>query len=149
MAKSKTAYRTIGEVEKLLGIKQHVLRHWEDRIDEVQPLRRGTKTRLYRPEDLALLAGIKILVNDDGLTLKGVQKIISQNGVNFVAERSNFSLSDMARDSNTDRGESISKPIVSADDGGKMSTMTESENLKSIHDRLERLLNQMKIEIQP
>lgn len=74
--KSDTAFRTISEVSSDLGVPQHVLRFWESRFSQIRPLKRGGGRRYYRPEDVVLLKRIKALLYTDGLTIKGVQKLL-------------------------------------------------------------------------
>ncbi len=76
--KSDSAFRTISEVSDDLGVPQHVLRFWESRFSQIKPLKRGGGRRYYRPEDLALLKRIKSLLYTDGLTIKGVQKLLRE-----------------------------------------------------------------------
>ena len=71
------AYRTIGEVSKLLGIKPHVLRFWEHNFKQIAPLKRRGGRRLYSESDITLLRRIKELLHKDGYTIKGVQKYFS------------------------------------------------------------------------
>ena len=99
MSKSAQAFRTIGEVEKILGLQQHVLRYWESQIPEIQPVRRGGRSRLYRPEDTRLLAGIKKLISEDGLTIQAVQKKLKEDGVESVASPDpiDFNVQPLAR----------------------------------------------------
>ncbi len=75
--KSANAFRTISEVSSELNLPQHVLRFWETKFNQVRPLKRGGGRRYYRPEDIALLGQIRGLLYDDGYTIKGVQKIMS------------------------------------------------------------------------
>lgn len=79
--KSPNAFWTIGEVADDLGVPQHVLRFWETKFSQVKPLKRGGGRRYYRPEDVALLRRIRVLLHDDGLTIRGVQKLLSERGV--------------------------------------------------------------------
>ena len=81
--KSPEAFRTISEVSNDLSLPQHVLRFWETRFAQIKPMKRGGGRRLYRPDHVALLRGIKALLYDDGLTIKGVQKIFKEQGVKF------------------------------------------------------------------
>lgn len=74
--KSDAAFRTISEVAKELDVPQHVLRFWETRFAQVRPLKRGGGRRYYRPEDVNLLKRIQTLLYSDGLTIKGVQKLL-------------------------------------------------------------------------
>jgi len=82
--KSPAAFRTISEVSEELGVPQHVLRFWETKFSQVRPLKRGGGRRYYRPEDLALLGRIKGFLYDDGYTIRGVQKILRDNGTKAI-----------------------------------------------------------------
>lgn len=75
-SKSASAFRTIGEVAEALGVAQHVLRFWETRFPQVQPLKRGGNRRYYRPADVALLLDIHRMLHAEGYTIKGVQKLL-------------------------------------------------------------------------
>lgn len=85
MEKSAEAFRTISEVADLLDTPAHVLRFWESRFSQVKPVKRAGGRRYYRPADLALLGGIRKLLHDDGMTIRGVQKILREKGVRHVA----------------------------------------------------------------
>ena len=85
--KSETAYRSISEVASSLNVETHVLRFWETKFDIIQPLKRAAGRRFYRPEDVQLIAGIQCLLHEDGLTIKGVQKIIRDHGADYVCAR--------------------------------------------------------------
>ena len=78
--KSPEAFRTISEVSKDLSLPQHVLRFWETKFVQIKPIKRGGGRRYYRPEDVDLLKGIKNLLYNDGYTIRGVQKVIRENG---------------------------------------------------------------------
>lgn len=84
MDKSPDAFRTISEVADELDLPQHVLRFWETRFSQIKPLKRGGGRRYYRPADLDLLRGIQHLLYEEGYTIKGVQKILRENGVQFA-----------------------------------------------------------------
>jgi DNA-binding transcriptional MerR regulator len=84
MDKSPEAFRTISEVAEALDVPPHVLRFWETRFAQVKPVKRGGGRRYYRPEDVKLLRGIRGLLYDDGMTIKGVQKILRERGVRHV-----------------------------------------------------------------
>ena len=84
--KSPDAFRTISEVASELDLPQHVLRFWESKFVQVRPLKRGGGRRYYRPEDVDLLRGIRHLLHADGYTIKGVQKLIKENGIRAVVE---------------------------------------------------------------
>lgn len=88
MSKSPDAFRTISEVAEWLGIQTHVLRFWESKFTQIKPVKRAGGRRYYRPADMLLIGGIKRLLHDDGLTTKGVQKILREKGVSYVSELS-------------------------------------------------------------
>ncbi len=96
MEKSAEAFRTISEVSELLDTPAHVLRFWESRFSQVRPVKRAGGRRYYRPNDLALLGGIKKLLHEDGLTIRGVQKILKEQGVRHVAAFSAVDLTGAA-----------------------------------------------------
>lgn len=76
--KDDGALRTIGEVARALGIKQHVLRYWEQQFAQLQPLKRSGNRRYYRPADIALIERIDRLVNREGYTLKGAKAALRE-----------------------------------------------------------------------
>lgn len=86
VAKSAEAFRTISEAAKELDVPQHVLRHWEEVFGQVRPMRRAGGRRYYRPLDIDLLRGIRVLLYDQRYTTKGVQKIFKDEGVKYVSE---------------------------------------------------------------
>ena len=85
MDKSAAAFRTISEVAEHLETPAHVLRFWESRFPQIKPVKRAGGRRYYRPSDVALLTGIKRLLHDEGMTIRGVQKILREQGVRHVA----------------------------------------------------------------
>ena len=87
--KSPEAFRTISEVSKDLSLPQHVLRFWETKFVQIKPIKRGGGRRYYRPEDIELLKGIKYLLYNDGYTIRGVQKVIKENGAIKIISKSN------------------------------------------------------------
>ncbi len=86
MAKSAEAFRTISEAADELDVPQHVLRHWEEVFGQVRPMRRAGGRRYYRPLDIDLLRGIRVLLYDQRYTTKGVQKIFKDEGVKYISE---------------------------------------------------------------
>lgn len=85
MEKTAEAFRTISEVAEDLDLPQHVLRFWETRFAQIRPLKRGGGRRYYRPEDIDLLRAIRRLLYGEGYTIKGVQKILKEQGARGVA----------------------------------------------------------------
>lgn len=82
--KSPDAFRTISEVAEDLDLPQHVLRFWETRFTQIKPLKRGGGRRYYRPDDVALITGLKTLLYGQGYTIKGVQRILKEQGPRYV-----------------------------------------------------------------
>lgn len=87
IAKSSQAFRTIAEAAEELDVPAHVLRFWEGKFTQLRPLKRAGGRRHYRPDDMALLRGIRALLQEDGYQLKGVQKLLRDEGVGWVRER--------------------------------------------------------------
>ena len=85
MEKSPEAYRTIREVADSLDLPQHVLRFWETRFPQIRPLKRAGGRRYYRPDDIERLRLIKRLLYDEGYTIKGVQKLFKEQGVQALS----------------------------------------------------------------
>ena len=83
--KAPDAFRTIGEVAAWLGVSAHVLRFWETKFPQIKPVKRAGGRRYYRPQDMALLGGLKQLLHEDGLTIRGAQKVLREKGVKAVA----------------------------------------------------------------
>src|SRR5947208_11882621 len=84
MKKAPNAFRTISEVAEDLDLPQHVLRFWETRFVQIKPMKRGGGRRYYRPDDVDLLRGIRHLLYSEGYTIRGVQRILKDEGIRFV-----------------------------------------------------------------
>jgi DNA-binding transcriptional MerR regulator len=100
MEKSPEAFRTISEVAEDLDLPQHVLRFWETRFPQIKPLKRGGGRRYYRPDDVELLRAIKQLLYGEGYTIKGVQKLLREQGAAGLARSARE-----ARDAASEPGE--------------------------------------------
>jgi len=85
MEKSPEAFRTIREVAEAMELPQHVLRFWETRFPQIRPLKRAGGRRYYRPDDVERLKLIKRLLYDEGYTIKGVQKLFKEQGIQNLA----------------------------------------------------------------
>ena len=83
--KAPDAFRSISEVADELDLPQHVLRFWESRFRDIKPMKRGGGRRYYRPDDVNLLRGIRHLLYGEGYTIRGVQRILREQGAKFVA----------------------------------------------------------------
>jgi len=85
VAKGPNAFRTISEAAEELGVPQHVLRFWETKFSFIRPMKRAGGRRFYRPQDIAVLRGVRALLHDEGYTIKGVQKLHKEQGVRRLA----------------------------------------------------------------
>ena len=83
--KSPDAFRTISEAAQELDVPQHVLRFWETRFSQIKPMKRAGGRRYYRPADVELLKGVRSLLYKEGYTIRGVQKILKEDGAAYVA----------------------------------------------------------------
>jgi DNA-binding transcriptional MerR regulator len=98
MSKSADAFRTISEVAEWLDTPAHVLRFWESKFTQVKPVKRAGGRRYYRPADMRLLGGIKKLLHEDGMTIKGAQKVLREQGIKHVSSLCTLSLGDEEED---------------------------------------------------
>ncbi|ATQ42785.1 MerR family transcriptional regulator [Caulobacter mirabilis] len=137
MAKGPNAFRTISEAADELGVPQHVLRFWETKFSFIRPMKRAGGRRFYRPQDIAVLRGVRALLHDEGYTIKGVQKLHKEQGVRRLV--------------GVGDGESVPAPavgeaVLSADDGPSGAAEVRDrlafalEDLLSVKARLDGLL---------
>ena len=85
MEKSREAFRTISEVAEWLDVPTHVLRFWESRFSQIKPVKRAGGRRYYRPSDMRVIGGVKTLLHDQGMTIRGVQKLFREQGIKHVS----------------------------------------------------------------
>lgn len=88
MDKTQDAFRTIGEVAEALDLPQHVLRFWETKFSQIRPVKRVGGRRYYRPEDVQLVGAIRVLLYSEGYTIRGVQRILKEQGARAVVAAS-------------------------------------------------------------
>jgi len=84
VAKGPHAFRTISEAAGELGVPQHVLRFWETKFSFIRPMKRAGGRRFYRPQDIAVLRGVRTLLHGEGYTIKGVQKLHREQGIKHL-----------------------------------------------------------------
>ena len=139
--KSPDAFRTISEVASELELPQHVLRFWETRFSQIKPLKRGGGRRLYRPDHVALLRGIQALLYDDGMTIKGVQKVLREKGIKTVIARgeTEASLELATPEETTARLAALKERVASTAEGDK----TDAARVQASISRLEALLERL------
>jgi DNA-binding transcriptional MerR regulator len=133
--KSPDAFRTISEAAEELDLPQHVLRFWETRFSTIKPLKRGGGRRYYRPEDVQLLKGIRHLLYDQGFTIKGVQKILKDQGSRHVAAIGGGSAEDLSAlgvDDGTETGEVTHETAPHQINGVSATTGEDRERLGAV-----------------
>ena len=101
MTKSDNAYKTIGEVVKILGLKSknqsnlptHTIRFWEKNFKQIKPKVLNNKHRYYDKSTIDLLKKVKFLLKDQGMTIKGSKKVLNEDKTNDLDEVTNKSIS--------------------------------------------------------
>lgn len=112
--KSADAFRTITEVADLLDVQQHVLRFWETKFTQIKPMKRAGGRRYYRPEDVRLLQAVRRLLHQEGYTIRGVQKLLRENGVKAMLEWSDEESPVPAPERELPPGPALDKGALSA-----------------------------------
>jgi DNA-binding transcriptional MerR regulator len=110
--KSPDAFRTISEVAQELDVPQHVLRFWESRFREIRPMKRGGGRRYYRPDDVDLLRGIRHLLYGEGYTIRGVQRLLREQGVRFVQNVWQPGAPQPTHQPSEDAGDDVAEPAA-------------------------------------
>ncbi|CAN5638316.1 hypothetical protein BH10PSE14_BH10PSE14_00030 [soil metagenome] len=100
--KAAGAFRTIGELSRDSGLPQHILRYWETRFPQLRPLQRAGKRRYYRPDDVALVQRINRLLNQEGYTIRGVQKLLADERKRSPTSAATFAAVSAVRDTLAD-----------------------------------------------
>ena len=135
MEKAPEAFRTISEVADELDVPKHVLRFWEAKFSQLKPMKRGGGRRYYRPEDVALLRGIRLLLYSDGYTIRGVQKILREHGPRYVMDYRGLS-----EDTGAEDAMAPGIPNVAADDAARVAN---SQGFGSLDDDLTALIEEL------
>jgi DNA-binding transcriptional MerR regulator len=131
VAKGPEAFRTISEAADELGVPQHVLRFWETKFSFIKPMKRAGGRRFYRPADIVMLAGVRRMLHDEGLTIKGLQKLHREQGVKVLVAAGSGQISTRPA------------PVMAsaAARGDTSSLLTALHGLEAAKGRLDRLLN--------
>lgn len=96
MQKNADAFRSIGEVAKIIGVAPHVLRYWETQFSLLRPMKRPDGRRYYRPDDVRLAAGLCELLREEGLTIRGAKKLLARDRGESVRQRGAAKLAEAA-----------------------------------------------------
>jgi len=139
VAKGPNAFRTISEAADELGVPQHVLRFWETKFSFIRPMKRAGGRRFYRPQDVAVLNGVRTLLHSEGLTIKGVQKLHRDQGLAQVIAAGLGSNGSASLD--PDFGEKVSEaPAKRLDPAARHRLAFALDDLTAIKSRLDGLL---------
>jgi DNA-binding transcriptional MerR regulator len=125
LAKAVEAFRNISEVSDELGVKKHVLRFWEARFPQLKPMKRGGGRRYYRPADVQLLRGIRHLLQAEGYSIRGVQKILRQGGVEDVKRMGRAQIAERSGRGRQQAAPELRRPLTDAEVGVLRSVVTE------------------------
>ena len=122
MAKGPNAFRTISEAADEVGVHQHVLRFWESKFTFIAPMKRAGGRRFYRPPDIAVLKAVRGLLHEEGLTLRGVEKLYKDRGLAGLTS------------------DQVSGPIFEAEDGAQVrGLLAAAARMDAVKDRLDRV----------
>ncbi|RRN63430.1 MerR family transcriptional regulator [Caulobacter sp. 602-1] len=139
MAKGPNAFRTISEAADELGVPQHVLRFWETKFSFIRPMKRAGGRRFYRPQDVAVLNGVRTLLHSEGLTIKGVQKLHRDQGLAQVIAAGIGSNGSASLDPDFDYA-APETPAKRLDSGARDRLAFALDDLTAIKSRLDGLL---------
>jgi DNA-binding transcriptional MerR regulator len=109
--KGPDAFRTISEAASELGVPQHVLRFWETRFSFIRPMKRAGGRRFYRRQDIDVLRGVRVLLHDEGYTIKGVQRLHKEQGVRRLLAAAGVSDNDGPADE-PDVEQAVVRPLL-------------------------------------
>jgi DNA-binding transcriptional MerR regulator len=138
VAKGPNAFRTISEAADELGVPQHVLRFWETRFSFIRPMKRAGGRRFYRPQDIAVLKGVRALLHDEGYTIKGVQKLHKEQGLRRLAAAAS---AEAAAAPGEDWPELEADEGAALDEAARERLTVTLSDLEAIKARLDGLLN--------
>jgi len=114
VSKGPDAFRTISEAASEVGVAQHVLRFWETKFSFIRPMKRAGGRRFYRPQDLAVLRGVRRLLHEEGYTIMGVQRLHRDQGLSRLLAAGGAEPSDFA-DGSVSNGASAAVPAAAGD----------------------------------
>ena len=143
MAKGPEAFRTISEAAEEVGVAPHVLRFWETRFSVIRPMKRAGGRRFYRPQDVTLLRTLRVLLHDQGRSIKDVQRLSRSEGVQGLAALAAASVSAPRLESVS--GDMAARPAVEPrdrpDEAGRRRLAAARDDLLAIKRRLDALLS--------
>jgi DNA-binding transcriptional MerR regulator len=140
MEKSPEAYRTIREVADLMDLPQHVLRFWETRFPQIRPLKRAGGRRYYRPDDIERLRLIRRLLYDEGYTIKGVQRLFKEQGVQALSGGAALRSGPSA-----DAPDGVASPAAQSDGAAKTKPRLQAIDLAALRAALAEIVDAERI----
>ena len=147
--KEPGAFRTISEVADEIHVPQHVLRFWETRFPQVQPIKRSGGRRYYRVEDITLLKYISELLYIQGYTIKGVQRLLQEELLNNkVSDNEQLNFKSESDISITNESQSPNDDLTNTDENNQQDLRKELEKLKNEKSMLIDSLKNVLVELQ-
>jgi DNA-binding transcriptional MerR regulator len=140
LAKGQNAFRTISEAAEEIGAPQHVLRFWETKFPFVTPLKRAGGRRFYRPEDIVVLKAVRRLLHDEGLTIKGVQRLHKDQGIKTLTAYGEAGSRIRFESSTTESPAPVAAPAAPGSGGGSVRLQQILADLEGARARLEAVL---------
>lgn len=137
MAKGPEAFRTISEAADELNVPQHVLRFWETKFSFIRPMKRAGGRRFYRPQDIAVLRGVRRLLHDEGYTIKGVQRLHREQGLRRLLAAGEAAASAPGQAA---AGAILGIPVDELDEPGRERLAYALRDLEAAKQRLDALL---------
>lgn len=143
--KSDVAFRTIGEAAEELSLKTHVLRFWETKFNQLSPMKRKDGRRFYRPEDMLVLRALQHLLHEQGMTIKGAQRVLkSQNAIDILdGETSALSETVATRSVAGKSVRDLQEAVQTAVDSGAFRGVEDTPQDGAPRERLNRLLDDL------
>ena len=135
MAKGPEAFRTISEAADALGVPQHVLRFWETKFSFIRPMKRAGGRRFYRRQDIEVLQGVRILLHEEGYTIKGVQRLHKEQGVRRLVAAANG-----VHPAETDLAQAVESAPRLLSDATRTRLQGVLDDLQGVKDQIDRLL---------
>ena len=139
--KSSSAFRTIREVAEHLGVQQHVLRFWESKFTQIQPVKRSGGRRYYRPEDMAVLDVVHNLLHVQGYTIKGAQNLLKGKSKAKIGAMNLRAIDKSSQISGEMHGEDVTLNANAGNDNGAAQSIGFNEQQRAV---LKSMLGELK-----
>ncbi|HTK35959.1 MAG TPA: MerR family transcriptional regulator [Caulobacteraceae bacterium] len=140
MTKGPDAFRTISEAADELGVPQHVLRFWETKFSFIRPMKRAGGRRFYRPQDIEVLEGVRVLLHREGYTIKGVQRLHKEQGMRRLVAAAHGDIPALATAEPEAPPPAAETATPLLDEAARHRLQGVLDDLQGVKDRIDRLL---------